>query len=510
MDVVEDSVHLRTRVGTLLPSNDLKVTTMRAGAWLGVGSVADQTLRFVRNLVLARLMAPSAFGAMAIALSASSLIATLTEIGVRMAIIQNSHGREERYLHTGWWLGMTRAFALYCVVFAIAPFVSRFYGAPELTGLLRVILLSAVFNGAMSPQSTLAEKDMRFARYAAVSSGGNVCGVLLTIGLSLLRRDVWGLAFGYVSESAFQCALSYLLCPGRPRLTLDYEAARDLLRFSRGLFGLGFLTLVYNRADVFVLARLYSSASVGIYTMAVGLVMAPASFLIGVMTQPLLPALSRVQDNVQTINRVLMEVTSWLVALGLPVAVAVSFCARSILAITYGSRYAMAAGCLAMGPWVVLLTILNAMLTVPLFAKGRPDLHRYAVATTAAIMLLIVYPACKSLGIVGGQVAAIVALGAGYILHLFILRRLIRFSLRGHLSAFIAPVLASGGSAGLILLARSVGMASSAAAWIALCFGCCLVAQLFCILALIRTLMQTGTSSRRHRELSRLTVDRPM
>src|ERR1700732_2531670 len=125
-------------VGDLLISDGLRAKVMRGGTWLGGGSAAEQAARFARNMILTRILAPNAFGAMAIVMSCSSIVGTLTDVGQRAAVIQNPRGRKKAYLNAGWWMGMGRAVCMYGIIFAAAPFVGHFYGNVELCGLLRV------------------------------------------------------------------------------------------------------------------------------------------------------------------------------------------------------------------------------------------------------------------------------------------------------------------------------------------------------------------------------------
>ncbi len=435
---------------------------MRGGAWLGAGSVAEQAARFARNILLARLLAPEAFGTMAIVLSSASLVDTLTDVGHKAAIIQNPRGGKEAYLNASWWLGMGRAIFSYSVIFAVAPWISSFYGRAELSGLLRVALLGILLNGAISPRSILAQKELKFARWAAITNGGGICGVILTVVLSFYIRDVWALAIGYCGEHAFRCLLSYALCPGLPSLRWDWHAARELLKFSRGIFGLGFLNLIIARADIFVLARLYSSMALGLYTMAISLVATPSVFLTGVLAQALIPALSSVQEDMERLNRILVEVTSWLALLGLPAAVSICLCAPYLLTVAYGPRYVAAVGPLSVACAVVLLTVLHAVITCVLFAKGRPGLHRYAVAATAATMLVAIYPASKFLGPVGGQVAALLAIAVGYIFQLMRMPAVTGLKLLRYGGAFVRPALASAGMLVVVLGSRRLGLADQA------------------------------------------------
>jgi O-antigen/teichoic acid export membrane protein len=467
----------RTRLGVrrLLFGEGLRAKVMRGGVWLGGGSVAEQASRFARNMVLTRLLAPGAFGTMAIVMSCSSVLGSLTDVGLKAAIIQNPKGGEEEYLNASWWMGMGRAISLYAVVFALAPWISRFYGIAELSALLRVALLSTLLEGAMSPRSTLPQKTMNFPRWAAISNGGAVCGVILTVILSLFLRDVWALAIGTCSENAFRLVLSYALCPGLPRLGWDRSAARDLLRFSRGVVGLSFLNLIFTRADIFVLAKLYSPAQLGLYTMAVALVATPSSFLTGLIGQTLLPAFSRVQRDRERVNRILVEVTSWLILLGLPAVVAICVCGKSLLTVVYGARYAAAAAPLAVASVVVFLNALNALITTVFCGKGRPALHRRAVAATAATMVVAIYPASKFFGVAGGQVAALLAIVVGYLLQVIRMRGLTELNLLRYARAFVPSLLLSAGVFVIYLGAHVIGLTPTPVVNIVVAAAACMV-----------------------------------
>ena len=178
----------------MLKGEALRAKAIRGGVWLGAGSVAEQGSRFVRNMILTRILAPSAFGAMAIVMSSSAIVGALTEVGVRQAVIQHRRGQEKEYLDAGWWLGLGRALITYLIIFAMAPLVARFYGLADLSALLRVTLLGTLFDGAMSPRSALAQKDLKFGRWMVISNGGGICGVALTIVLSFTMHNVWALA----------------------------------------------------------------------------------------------------------------------------------------------------------------------------------------------------------------------------------------------------------------------------------------------------------------------------
>jgi O-antigen/teichoic acid export membrane protein len=463
----------------LMSGNALRAKAMRGGAWLGGASVAEQAIRFARNMVLARLLAPGAFGTMAIVLSSAFLVDAFIDVGVRVAVIQSSDGGREAHLNAAWWLGLGRALLSYLIVFGLAPFIASFYGRPELCALLRISLLSVVLSGLMSPRSALAQREMKLGRWTAIYNGGAICGVILTVVLSILMHNVWALAIGYCCENAFRTILSFALCPGLPSFSVDWSAVKQLLNFSRGMFGLAILNLVINRADIFVLGRLYPLTALGLYTMAVSLVNTPASFLSNMLAQTLLPAMSSIQADLSRVNRILIEVNTWLF-FGLPAAVLFCLSAPVVLRLAYGTRYVAAAGPLSVATAVVFFTVLNVAPSCALFAKGLPDIHRRAVVVSAVTMLVFVYPASLFLGPIGAQVAALLASLGGYGLQILYLHRATNLSFAKYGSTSILPVVASGVMLGIVLVCRKAHLTNTPAADITMCIVSCLVAYAIC------------------------------
>jgi O-antigen/teichoic acid export membrane protein len=477
----------RSAVGRVLQGDSLRARATRGGAWLGSGSFIEQACRFGRNMLLARILAPSAFGAMAIVLSSASLIATLSDVGVLPAIIQNPRGANRAYLNAAWWMGMVRAICMYAVIFVAAPWIARFYGNADLSALFRVALLSIVLDGMLSPHAKLAHKEMKFGRWAIISNGGAICGVILTIALSFVLRDVWALAIGYCSENAFRCLFSYVLYPVLPSTNWDKHVFQDILKFSKGMVGLSFLNLIFARTDIFVLGKLYSPATLGIYAMAVTLVQTPSSFLINMLSQTIMPALSHVQGDNERMNRIVSEVTSWTILLGLPAVVTVCTCGSSLLKLTYGARYTTAVGALAVAAGVVFLNTLNSLITNLFFAVGRPALHRRAVIASAITMLIVIYPACKYFGLVGGQISGLIAIIASYVIQIVRAHEVTGLGVLRYGKVFILAGLVSAGIVGVGFGARFFGLTTKPLSSIAIAGAACMLAYLLSVPIFVST-----------------------
>jgi len=204
---------IRAFVEGALSGQGLRAKVFRGGAWLGSGSFAEQATRFGRNILLTRLLAPEAFGTMAVVMSATSVLSSIMDVGVREALIQNPKGHEDGHVGAAWWFALARSSSLYALLFLAAPFAAHFYGNHELSALLRVAGIGLILDGMLSTRAYVAIKEMRFRKWATINHGSGIAGVIVTVILAFFIRDVWALVLGSVAESAARGVYSFLLCP---------------------------------------------------------------------------------------------------------------------------------------------------------------------------------------------------------------------------------------------------------------------------------------------------------
>jgi O-antigen/teichoic acid export membrane protein len=403
---------------------------VRGAMILGMGSGAENLLRFVRNIILVRILAPEAFGAMAIVLSVSALLESFTEVGIKEAIIQNPKGEDRRFLNGAWWLSFARAAALFASAYIASPYLARFYEIPDLTNLMRVAFLTILFNGLISSRAYAAIKRMDFKRWITVFHGGGAVGILAAIGLSFIMRNVWALAIGFTVEAAARMILSYLICPFRPRLDFDRESMRALLRYSRGMIGLPILTFIFLRCDIFVIGKLCTIDQLGQYTMAVALARIPSQFVTSVASRLVMPMFSDIQGDKDRVNDLIETVTSKIVLFFFPLFFFVAFYGESVLRLVYVPRYSAVAVPFTIVFGAEVLRIGSVPIVAFYLGSGRPELHRLFTGVRAALMFVMIYPAVRFLGATGAALAVFGATMVGYVIQVGRIREITGLDLR--------------------------------------------------------------------------------
>jgi O-antigen/teichoic acid export membrane protein len=408
---------------------------------LGVGTAAGRGTRLIRNMVLARLLAPNEFGLMAMVMVATTAFDAFTEVGVKQSVIQNKHGAEPEYLNVVWWMQAVRGLSLFLIAVIAAPWISSFYDKPELLKLLRFSFFAILFSGLVSPRAYVLEKEHRFGRAVFLTQGSAIIGTITTIVLAFIIRNVWALVIGFVTEAAILCLVSYLLVPFMPRFRIHREYLGELMKFGRGMFGLPILTMVCFQADVLVLGKLVTNEQLGLYSLAATLAYLPIDLFSQVISPFLLPTFAERQDNKTSLSQSILQITHWTAVMSIPVITLMACCASGMLLLAYGGKYVAAAIPFSILSFQILTRTEGSILGTIYMAVGRPHLHRRFVILRAVIIVGLIYPAVVHFGLAGAAVVVVLGNFAALIMQIFWCQRIIDLKFGEYIRSYIPGVL---------------------------------------------------------------------
>lgn len=399
-----------------LKSDKLIARFVRGGAVLTAGTALERGVRFLRGIILARILAPDQFGLMALVLASNGLFEVLTEVGIRWAVIQNKKGDSPEFLNIAFWIGAIRGAGLYIIGFLVAPFVASFYQEPALKSLLQVSFLAIFLNGLTCPGLYALEKRLKFIAQVVVVQGAGLTGTIVSLSLAFYYPTVWSLVIGFVCEAAFRCIGSYVACPFRPSWRTDYEAKRELFQFSRGIVGIPLLTYLFMQTDIFVVGKFCSKEILGLYAMALALASMPQIIFSKTAGRLALPAFSEMQDQQERLAGNLLRMNRIIFLFGLPATVIASIFAKPILEVTYGLQYGQVSGAFSFLNFYFLIYMSNAIITSAYLALGRPDLQRWFTIVRLVILLIGIFPLVHYFGPAGAAAMRVICmLAAGMI-----------------------------------------------------------------------------------------------
>ncbi|MGI6455145.1 MAG: oligosaccharide flippase family protein [bacterium] len=406
--------------------------------WLGVGA-GEYGLRLIRNMILARILAPEAFGQLSLVLTVNTLLEAFTQFGAREAVVQSRNGTEHSYLNVTWWAGLIRGVGLFGIAFFLAPLIASFYEDRTLIPLMRVAFLSLVFNSLLSPRTFTALKNMNYYQWVMIWHGGGILGVLLAIGLGFYFQSVWALIIGFTAESAFRLIISFILCPFLPRLYYEKETLHEFLFYIKGMIGIPLVVVLYSKLDIFVLYKMVSQEQVGMYFLALSLAQIPQLFYEWAVGPIIFPSISSIQDDNRQIIALVYKATKYMIIFYIPLLTLMACTSSQLLAVLYGAEYTAVGIPFIFICTTVVIYIIGAVLSTVFLATGRPDLNRKAAVYRLLLKAILIIPLIQFAGLTGAALSGLIAVLVWFWYILYCLKDYIGFPITGYISILAKP-----------------------------------------------------------------------
>jgi O-antigen/teichoic acid export membrane protein len=261
------------------PKNNFKNRIFVAGGWNVAQLVSSHIMRLISNLVMTRLLAPDAFGLIAMVVTLNMALTLFTDIGINKSIVREANGDDPHFLRVAWVVQMIRcSFIAILVVMAaigllfLGPIFAvpgTVYADPSLPWLIMVSSLSVLMLGMDSTVKALAFRRMQFGRLTIIGIGTQSLGVLAMIVFANIESSAWALLFGLLVSSFLGVVASHIFFPG-PRMMFEWDRVivDKLWQFGKWLIGSSIFHFVSTNTDKLVLAGLLGKEIFGVYVIA--------------------------------------------------------------------------------------------------------------------------------------------------------------------------------------------------------------------------------------------------
>ena len=436
---------------------------IRGSLWTVAGFGGGQVLRLGANLILTRLLAPEAFGLMALINVFLVGLEMLSDLGVHAAIIHNKRGDDPEFLCTAWTIGVIRGVLLWLTACLIAWPAAVFYNEPRLLFMIPVSGLIVLITGFQTTAMAQHNRHMNLERLTILQLAAQAINLFVMVLLAWQMRSVWALVIGGVTGAVVQVTLAHFLLPGiKHRLTLNRDDVREIVRFGKWLFfatAIGYLA--GQASDKLALGKLVDRDTLGIYSMAFMLAQLPSSVVLVLIGRVLYPALA--EASRQDCSRLCEKLRRARTAIWPPLMfliLGLGFFGPLMFRLLWDPRYHAAGWMLQLMLAVVWLDGLNCSLNAALMARG----DSFASAVQNAISLIIGIPGMILGYTVMGMTGLILGLALGRlcahsVLHFMLHRRGIsvwRQDVSLHLVMLIFSVLFFLTSGGVIAIPGAV------------------------------------------------------
>jgi O-antigen/teichoic acid export membrane protein len=317
----------------------LSQRTARAAKWRVASAGATALLQLAIGISLARLLDPADFGVMALALIALGLTQSISQMGLGGAIVQRQT-ITDRHVRVGFTCSLVLGLAMAGIVIAAAPLAADLTGNPSVTALLRVLAVTLPIRGLGVAAEALLRRRLDFKRQCLIDA------VSLSIGyggaavvLAVSGAGVWSLVWGTVVQSAITSTGQLAAARHSLRPLIAGRELADLLHFGVGSALSRVVNFTAVNGDNFAVGRWLGVASLGLYERAYSLMLVPSTYVAGVMTGVLLPALAQVQSEPARLRRAYLLATRLTAVVAAPAMVTIIVAAPYLVPAAYGERW---------------------------------------------------------------------------------------------------------------------------------------------------------------------------
>ncbi|OIN12139.1 lipopolysaccharide biosynthesis protein [Oceanisphaera psychrotolerans] len=391
-------------------------------------------------LFLARLLAPEAFGLIAMAAVVFELANTFVQSGLGTALVQ-SKVVSKADLNTVFFSNLMLSGIVYAALFFSAPLVAGFYEQPELAALIQVMGLVVFINAFKVVQTAVLTRNMNFRAQMKANTLGVVASGVLAVAAAFSDWGVWSLVVQMLSSALVSAVILWLASSWRPALQFSTESFSRLFRFGRNLLLEGSLEVLFQNSYVMVIGRFFSAEVTGLYFFAKKISNLISQQLTSAVQQATFPALATLQDDNAALldkYRQIMQLMMFVIA---PIMAGLAGLADPLVNAFFGEKWLGAISYLQVLCVIGMLYPLHALNINLLNVKGRSDLVLKVgvLKKIVNIMLLLLAIPCGVFAIVLSQLAgSLLAL----VPNTYFSSKLVGYKLTTQLADAIKPVLA--------------------------------------------------------------------
>ena len=370
-------------------------TMARAAVFQLATKFAHVVLQLGTNMVLARLLAPSDFGIVAVLLFFTGLFGIMSDAGISSAIVQFKEldRRDYRYLLTFFILLGAALAALFCLVcYGVAVVSER----TVFSRLGFVLSFAVIFNSVnMVPNGIL----LRRKRFDIIGIRLVTCSLvvgMLTIALALMGGGVFTLALNSVMTSLFVLTWNLVGLKLTPVLGDFRPSLNKVWRYSAFQFGHETAGYLARNVDNLLIGGMLGVNSLGYYSRAYSLSTYPLTYLIGSITSTLRTFFAESQHLPDLMYSSLLKVAKSVSLLAAFLTCVFSVAANDLVVGVFGRQWETAGPLLQVLAVTIYCQSMNGVLAPVMGARGKTSYLMLSTVVNSLVTILLIIGAAMT------------------------------------------------------------------------------------------------------------------
>lgn len=316
----------------------LRTKTVKGIFWTVASQLIRLVVGFVTLAILARFLAPSAFGLMAMAAVFANMFIILNDLGLPSAIIQKKDVTEE-HLSSSFWLNLLEGTLVTVILIALAPLIAKFYSNNDLTMIIIVLSFIFAISSIGMIQSAIFSKMLNFKTLAIIEIASSVSAAGVAIVLAVCGFGVWSLVAQSLVSTVIMSMMLFILSKWKPKLIFRWQPVRELLSFGLNLFGFNIVNYLSRNLDNLLIGKVLGARQLGFYDIAYRLLLFPVANVSAVIGRVMFPALSVIQNDKEAVRSAYIRATRYIGTITFPLMAGLIVLAPQLVRVAFGTKW---------------------------------------------------------------------------------------------------------------------------------------------------------------------------
>lgn len=264
--------------------------------------ITAQLISLVVSVVLARLLTPNDYGAVAIVMIFITIANVFVSYGFGNALIQKKDA-DNLDFSSVFYINIFIGIILYGLIFVSAPYVAAFYNTPVLSPALRVLGIRIVIASVNTVQQAYVSRHMLFKRFFWSTLFGTLLSGVVGVVLAYKGFGVWALIAQYLTNTCVDTVVLWITVKWRPDLKCSIVRARALISYGWKLLLSGLLDTGYKQLRGLIIGKMYTSADLAYYNQGDKY---PSLIVVNINTSigsVIFPAMVKYQDDTERVKQ---------------------------------------------------------------------------------------------------------------------------------------------------------------------------------------------------------------
>lgn len=372
---------------------DTKVVA--AAKWSLITEILAKLITPVTNIILAHILAPTAFGILATIMMVISFAEMLADAGFQKFLVQyefESEDEKQKNVSVAFISNIVLAMVLWLVIIIWRDELAILVGNEGLGFPLAIMGAMLPLGAFSSIQMAMYRRSFNFKFLLSIRMITIITPLFISIPMALAGFDYWSLIAGLLAAHLFT---AIALCVRQEKLISIYFSStvfRKMFSFSAWSLAEAFSIWLTAWVDTFIISHFLNAYYLGLYKMPTAIVTTVMAIATSSMAPVLFSALSRHQHNQVEFEKTFLTFQRYMALFLVPLGVGMFVYQDFIVEILLGPQWKLAG--IVLGSWALsssLVTAISYLISEAFRAKGMPNVSFLAQMAHLFVLIPVIY-----------------------------------------------------------------------------------------------------------------------